>query len=224
MRKEGLRVCTDAWNRNMSFDLILLQSGTGSFVTIEQAIHELICWFILPLWFVAGFADYLFHRRTHIEQNSGVRESLIHHLMMAEVGLPLIMAAFFRLDAGLILIFAVCLIEHEITGNIDIRCAEDHGRDVSPTEDQVHSVLEILPLTAALLVILPHFGQVLALLGMGTEHADLSIALKQPPPLWQILVTGAALIVLVIGPYTEETIRCAMAQRMRLPVGFKPAE
>jgi hypothetical protein len=65
---------------------------------------------------------------------------------------------------------------------------------------------------------------VLALLGMGTEHADLSIALKQPPPLWQILVTGAALIVLVIGPYTEETIRCAMAQRMRLPVGFKPAE
>src|SRR4051794_18012275 len=185
MRKEGLRVCTDAWNRNMSFDLILLQSGTGSFVTIEQAIHELICWFILPLWFGAGFADYLFHRRTHIERTSGVRESLIHHLMLAEVGLPLIMAAFFRIDAGLIVIFIVCLIAHEITGNIDIRYAEDHGPDVSPTEDQVHSVLKILPLPAALLVILPHFGQVLALVGAGREHADFSIGLKAPPPLLQ---------------------------------------
>ncbi len=191
---------------------------------IEQSIHTLICWFILPLWLAAGFADYIFHRRTHIEESSGVRESLIHHVMMAEVGLPLVMAAFFRIDAALILIFIACLIAHEITTNIDIRYAEDHGREVSPTEQQVHSVLEVLPLTAALLVILPHFGQVLALLGLGPEHADFSIALKSPPRLWQILLTAAALLVLVIGPYTEETIRCARAQRMRNRVGFKPGE
>jgi hypothetical protein len=142
--------------------------------------------------------------------------------MMAEVGLPLIMAAFFRIDAGLILIFILCLVAHEITGNIDIRYAESHGRDVSATEEQVHSVLEILPLTAALLVILPHFGQALALVGLGREHTDFSLALKAPPPLWQVLLTAAALVVLVIGPYTEETIRCARGAKRA--VGFRPAE
>jgi hypothetical protein len=180
---------------------------------IEQSIHILIGWFILPLWFAAGFADYLFHRRTHIEWNSGVRESVTHHLMLAEVGLPLIMAVFFRIDAGLILIFIVCFVAHEITGNFDIRFAENHGRDVSPTEDQVHSVLEILPLTAALLVILPHFGQALALVGAGSEHADFSIALKEPPGWRQMLITAGALIFFVLGPYTEETIRCLRVRR-----------
>jgi hypothetical protein len=171
-----------------------------------------ITWFLLPLWFAAGFLDYLFHRRTHIERNSGGRESLIHHLMLAEVGLPLIMAVFFRIDAGLILIFIACFVAHEITGNFDIRYAEGHGRNVSPTEDQVHSVLEILPMTAALLVILPHFGQALALVGAGPEHADFAIALKEPPALWKILVAGGALILFVLGPYTEETIRCLRAR------------
>jgi hypothetical protein len=133
--------------------------------------------------------------------------------MLAEVGLPLIMAAFFRIDAALILIFIACFVAHEITGNFDIRYAEGHGRDVSPTEEQVHSVLEILPMTAALLVILPHFGQVLALVGAGTERADFSIALKAPPAWREIVITAAALIVFVLGPYTEETVRCIRARR-----------
>lgn len=165
------------------------------------------------MWFLAGFADYLLHRRSHIERTSGVRESLIHHLMLAEIGVPLIMAAFFRIDAGLIVIFIVCLVAHEITGNFDIRFAESHCREVSATEEQVHSVLEILPLTAALLVILPHFSQAMALMGAGPEHADFTIALKQPPEMRQILITAIALAVLVLGPYTEETIRCLRARQ-----------
>lgn len=181
---------------------------------IEQAIHTLICWFILPLWFAAGFADYMFHRATQIEKFAGVGESLIHHLMLAEVGLPLIVAAFFRIDAAVILLFIACFVAHEITGNWDMRYAVDHGRSISATETQVHSVLEILPLAAALLVILPHFGQVLALFGAGPEHADFSIALKEAPPLWQLMLTGGALILFVLGPYTEETIRCLRTRRI----------
>ncbi|MBV8800657.1 MAG: diguanylate cyclase [Alphaproteobacteria bacterium] len=190
---------------------------------MEDSIHTVICWFVLPLWFAAGFADYLFHRRTQIERYSGTTESLIHHLMMAQVGLPLILAAFFRIDALLIAVFAICFIAHEITGNIDIRWASGHGRYVSASEEQVHSVLEILPLAAALLVILPHFGQALALFGQGPEHADFSLALKAPPPLWQIGMTAIALIVLVIGPYTEETVRCLRTSR-HAAAGFKPVE
>lgn len=76
--------------------------------------------------------------------------------------------------------FIVCLVAHEITGNIDIRFAEHRGRVVSATEEQVRSVLETLPLTAAILVILPHFGQARALLGVGPEHADFSVETKNP--------------------------------------------
>jgi len=133
--------------------------------------------------------------------------------MLAEVGVPLIMAAFFRIDAGLIAIFVVCLIAHEVTGNLDIRHAENRGRNVSPTEDQVHSVLEVLPLTAALLVILRHFGQVLALVGAGPEHGDFSIGLTMPPPLLQIFVTAGALVLFALGPYTEEAIRCLRTRK-----------
>jgi hypothetical protein len=181
--------------------------------TIEQSIHILIGWFILPLWFAAGFADYLFHRRTQIERFAGVGESLIHHVMLAEVGLPLIVATFFHIDAAVVLLFVLCFVAHEITGNWDMRYAVNHGRYISATETQVHSVLEILPLTAALLVILPHFEQALALVGAGPEHADFSIALKEPPAWRQMLITTGALILFVLGPYTEETIRCLRARR-----------
>ncbi|HEY1962503.1 MAG TPA: hypothetical protein VGG69_08800 [Rhizomicrobium sp.] len=184
---------------------------------IEAAVHVVIGWFVLPLWIGAGFADYLFHRRTHIERTAGVKESLLHHLMMAEVALPLFAATFLRINAAIVLLFAACFIAHEITTNVDIRYAENHGRDVSPTEDQVHSILEIIPLTAGLLVLLPHFGQVRALFGIGSEQADFSLALKQPPPLWQILITAAAALLFNIIPYTEETVRTLRARRRLAP-------
>jgi hypothetical protein len=175
------------------------------------------------VWIAAGFADYLFHRRTQIETHSGVGESLIHHLMIAEVGLPLIMAVFFRIDAALILLFIVCFIAHEITGNFDIRYAETHTRLVSATEEQVHSILEIIPLTAALLAVVPHFGQAMALFGAGLEHADFSVALKEPPDYRKLLFFGILLVLFVLGPYTEETIRCLRADK-HAKIGFKPAE
>jgi hypothetical protein len=190
---------------------------------IDQAVHHIIEWFIFPLWIAAGFADYLFHRRTHIESHSGVGESLLHHVMLVEVGLPLIMAVFFRIDAALILLFIVCFIAHEITGNFDIRYAKGHTRPVSATEEQVHGVLEIIPLTAALLVILPHFGQAMALFGAGLEHADFSVALKAPPDYRKLLFFAILLVLFVLGPYTEETIRCLRADQ-RAKIGFKPAE
>ncbi|HEY4115662.1 MAG TPA: hypothetical protein VGM17_16520 [Rhizomicrobium sp.] len=189
---------------------------------MEHAIHLLIGWFSLPVWIGTGFADYIAHRITHIERTSGVGESLIHHVMMAEVGLPIIASAFFRIDAAMVVLFIVCFAAHEITGNLDIRYAESHGRHVGPTEDQLHSFLEIIPLTAALLILLPHFGQVLALFGLGPEHADFSVALKQPPAMWKIVFTAAMLVIFIIGPYTEETIRTWRYQRRS--VALKPAE
>jgi CubicO group peptidase (beta-lactamase class C family) len=40
----------------------------------------------------AGLADYLCHRAAHIEATSGYKESLLHLLQFAEVGVPILAA------------------------------------------------------------------------------------------------------------------------------------
>jgi len=52
----------------------------------------ILMYFLLPVWFGAGFADWLCHRASHIETTTGAKESLIHLLMFAEVGVPLLAA------------------------------------------------------------------------------------------------------------------------------------
>jgi hypothetical protein len=46
---------------------------------------------LLPAWFVPGVVDWWMHRRTRIERTSGLPESLIHALMMTEVGVPVLL-------------------------------------------------------------------------------------------------------------------------------------
>jgi hypothetical protein len=43
----------------------------------------ILMYFVLPVWFIAGFADWICHRATSIETASGVKESAIHALMWA---------------------------------------------------------------------------------------------------------------------------------------------
>lgn len=53
-----------------------------------QIAEMLLLYFIIPLWFLAGIADWLCHRATDIEHNAGIKESIIHLLMYAETGTP----------------------------------------------------------------------------------------------------------------------------------------
>ena len=46
----------------------------------------------MPLWVGAGLAGWYLHRRTRIEQTAGPRESLVHHLMFGETGVPALTA------------------------------------------------------------------------------------------------------------------------------------
>ena len=62
----------------------------------------ILMYFVLPLWLVAGFADWLCHRASHIETTTGAKESLIHLLMFTEVGIPLLAAMFLDINALII--------------------------------------------------------------------------------------------------------------------------
>lgn len=177
-----------------------------------EPVWNILVWVVLPLWVIAGFLDYLCHRRSHIEQATGARESLIHWLMLAEVMVPLSLAVFFRINALVLAVMLVCLIAHQVTGYLDLKLAMA-TRQVTIFEHQVHSVLEVLPLTAILLVMSLHWPQAQALFGLGPERAQWFLGPKQIPRWGEIVPPLAAFLLLAIAPYAEEFVRGLSVRR-----------
>ena len=173
----------------------------------------ILMYFILPLWLAAGFADWLCHRATHIESTTGAKESVIHLLMFAEVGLPLLAAIFLEINAGIILFMIVAFFVHEATALWDVSYAVS-GRNVTPFEQHVHSFLELVPLMAIVLVVSRHWLQFQALLGIGSEPAGFELTAKtQPLPVAYIVTLFALILVFELLPYFEELWRGLRTRR-----------
>lgn len=102
----------------------------------------------MPAWFVPGIADYVMHRRTRIERTSGVRESAIHSLMMAEIAVPMTLSLLCEVNPLLLALATSALGAHEATAIWDVRTAVDGGRTARPAEQHIHSFLESLPFMA----------------------------------------------------------------------------
>ena len=186
---------------------------------IELITRNYLMYLILPLWLVPGVADWVFHRRSRIEATSGLKESLIHAVMMAEVGVAVLLGLFFDVTTLVILMMIIDFIAHYATAWWDVSYAVAH-REVVPAEQHAHGVLEMLPFAAVSLVICLHFDQ-LAALFHGT--ADFGLRWKQPMLSPVYLVSILAAVGICIGlPYAEELWRCWRYQRRErgLPVGF----
>ncbi|MDU5779269.1 MAG: hypothetical protein E6Z83_00520 [Pantoea sp.] len=63
----------------------------------------LLLYFVLPVWLIAGFADWICHRATDIETTTGLKETYIHILMFLEMSIPLLSALFLDVNALVIL-------------------------------------------------------------------------------------------------------------------------
>ena len=146
-------------------------------MTTPDVLQLMLMYFILPLWLLAGFADYLCHRGAN-RTYSGLKEILLHLLQFAEMGVPVLAALFLEINAGIILLMIVALVLHQATAMWDVRYAAS-TREVLPIEQHVHSVLEMLPLAGLLLVIALHWDQFVALFGNGDPRFN--IALKPDP-------------------------------------------
>jgi hypothetical protein len=179
----------------------------------------ILMYFILPVWLLAGCADWLCHRASHIETTSGAKESLLHLLMFAELGLPLLAAIFLEINAGIIALMIAAFFLHEATSFWDVSYAVTQ-RNVSPTEQHVHSFLEMIPLMAILFIISLHWGQFQALFGFGAEIARFDLAWKEEPlPVGYILSVMAAILLFELIPYIEELFRTLRAKRGALGPG-----
>jgi hypothetical protein len=185
-------------------------------VANSQAAVSILLYFILPLWLAAGFADYLCHRASQIETTTGYKESLLHLLMFAEIAVPLLAAIFLEINALVILLMIAGFIAHQLTALWDVWFANDR-RFVSPVEQQVHSFLELLPLTGMLIVIILNWPQFLSLWGRGTETPRFAFALKPDPLPWSYVATFlCAVLLFELLPYLEELVR---GWRLRKPAG-----
>ena len=74
-----------------------------------------------------------------------MRESVIHLLMMAEVGVPITLALICEINPLVLTIILGSIAAHEATALWDVRTAEESGREVTPLEQHIHSFLESLP-------------------------------------------------------------------------------
>ncbi|WP_217906588.1 diguanylate cyclase [Bordetella genomosp. 11] len=172
-----------------------------------DAALRILMYFIMPLWIAAGVADYLCHRRTDIAHTAGPKESALHLLMFAEIGIPLLACLFLQVNALVFLVMILAFIAHEATALWDVSYAS-RRRHIGPFEQHVHSFLELLPLAAGMLVAVLHWPQFLALFGLGPEPAGWDVRWKDPPlPAGYVAFVLLAAVVLEFLPYVEELWR-----------------
>ena len=84
-------------------------------IATAEATRRYMMYVLLPFWFVPGILDWIWHRQIKIETTSGTEESLIHTLMMTEVGLPIVIGLFLEINSGVFLLMIAAAILHDAT-------------------------------------------------------------------------------------------------------------
>jgi len=175
---------------------------------VEQIANNYLLYFLVPGWIIPGLADYACHRRSRIEATSGLREAVLHFAMITVVGVPIVLGLLLEINALVILIMIVAYFTHLGMALYDVSYAVSR-RYVSPIEQHVHSFLEVLPFMAVSFVVCLYWGQSQALVGLGPDHAEFGLRLKDPPLPSSYLVTVIAAVLVFLGlPYGEEVWRC----------------
>jgi hypothetical protein len=180
---------------------------------LRSLIPGFMLWVLLPMWVLAGIADYWLHRRSAIEHTSGVKESALHVLQAAEIGVPLLAGLFLEINSLVLAVIIVCVVAHTLTAIWDTSYSAPR-RVIAPFEQHVHSHLEYIPLVAVSLVALLHWDAFLGIAGAGAAPASLSLEWKERPiPTPYLLVTLLSVFGLQAALLTEETLRTIRAAR-----------
>lgn len=179
-------------------------------------LQQALLYVLVPLWFLAGFADYCCHRVLHIERSAGIKEAVLHLALLAELGVGILLALLFEIDALVIaLLIGVCVV-HEITAWWDLAYATSR-RSIPVLEQWVHGLQESLPWVGLAGIMVLHPGQTRALFGFGDELPDWTLN-PRPPPLPPNLLAVFALagLLLVLLPFVAEYRRCRDKRFSRL--------
>ena len=185
---------------------------------MDNAPQLLLMYVVFPVWVIAGCADWACHRRTRIERTSGLKENLFHWLLLAEIGVAMLAVALLEVNAAILLLVFAAFLAHELTTWIELQYTVPR-REVGPTEQMIHSFLELLPLLALALLALQHWPQVLSLLD--ESMPDFGLRWKEEPwPSAYLWAAFAGAAVFNGLPLAEETWRCWRAGVPPQPTRF----
>ncbi|MET9905417.1 diguanylate cyclase [Streptomyces sp. NPDC006476] len=184
-------------------------------VDVADVTTRYLLYGLLPGWFAPGLADWVMHRRTRIEDTSGTKESLIHSLMMAEIGVPIALTLRYEVNPLLLSVQLGGAAVHEATALWDVRTAVGSDREVKPVEQHIHSFLESLPFGALAALMCLHADQVTSLLRGGGGDPDAWRLVPRRRPLSRGYLAGIAVAIgtCVVLPYGEELLRCVRTGR-----------
>jgi hypothetical protein len=201
----------------MSRDRAAEIRAPGSAVDVGDATTRYLLYGLLPSWFAPGLADWVMHRRTRIEDTAGTKESLIHSLMMTEVGIPIALTLRYEVNPLLLSVQLAGAAVHEATALWDVRTAVHSEREVKPIEQHIHSFLESLPFAALASLMCLHSDQVKSLLrgGRPDPNAWRLVPRRRPLSRGYLAGIGVAIGTCVALPYGEELLRCRRAARAR---------
>jgi hypothetical protein len=176
---------------------------------LRSLVPMILFWGVLPVWLVAGFADWLLHRRSSIEHTSGFRESALHVLQAVQIGIPLMAGLFLEINSLVLAVMILAVIAHMLTALWDTLYTNPR-RYISPLEQHIHSHLEYLPVIAVLLVMLLHWDAFLGLFGAGETPASFVLRLKtEAVPLPYLLGVLIPTVLVQGGLLVEEMLRTA---------------
>jgi len=158
-------------------------------------------------WLLAGFADFICHRRTDIANTSGTLESILHLIQVVIIGTALFLWLTFAPSFGLVFSIGFLVALHAVAGYTDTRVAY-RVREIRPIEQHLHSVLDIAPWIG------------FAALAVGfQQQADMdanNFELRRPTlpiAVWVAIVTPS--VVLVLVPAVLELVQAVSAGRRK---------
>lgn len=182
-------------------------------------LERLLLGALLPVWMLAGLADWACHRRERIELTAGWKESALHLLMIGELGLAVILLLWCKVTATVLLLVLAACVLHEITLWVDLSYASSK-RVIPPMEQWVHGLQMGLPWLGLLTLCIAYRGQALALLGLGHEAVDWSLRLRNPPvPAAAKAAVLAAAALMVVLPFLQEWQRARAIRPASPPSG-----
>jgi len=189
----------------------------------DKAMRRFVGYFVLPVWLAGGFLDYIWHRRTKIETTTGLSESLMHTLLMAEAAPAVFGALFLEINAGVIAMILAAAAIHEATAVWDVVFTAPRRR-ILPAEQHIHSFLEMVPFCVASAAICMHWDQARALFKRGSARPDFALRLRHPRVHSQYLAAIMSAFALIGGvPHLDELRRCLASHRAGL-VGIDTPE
>lgn len=177
-------------------------------MNIDQLLINLLLYVFLPLWGVAGLADWCCHRATKIEATSGLRESLLHSLMGIQIGIPILLCLLFYINVIVLLICFAAWLLHELIAHMDVQFASPR-REISIWEMHAHDYLATLPLYMLSMIVIINWPVFIDLITFQWQGQMELVLLDKPHGGKGYLPFYLSFMAFVcVFPYLEENIRC----------------